>query len=87
MLKGWALWLVALVLFGGAGCATTSDEPVWYKPGGEYTTAEFNRDRDQCTKAKKLDHECMKARGWVPVSPDRPPTATTPGPAPSRRPY
>lgn len=50
----------------------TADDSLWYKPGGNYTTAEFNRDRDGCMKDKKLDRECLKAKGWVPVSPDRP---------------
>ncbi len=76
------LCVLAVLLGGAAGCAS-GDERLWYKPGGNYTTAEFNRDRDGCTKDKKLDPDCMKAKGWVPVSPDRP---TPPPPLPSPRP-
>ncbi len=87
MVRKGAVCLIVGLFLGGFGCATT-EEPLWYKPGKEYTTAEFNRDRDTCTKEKKLDHECMKARGWVPVSPDRPaPTPTTPSPGPRRGGY
>jgi hypothetical protein len=84
VLRGRALAGAALVLLlGAAGCARPQ-EPLWYKPGGDYTTAEFNRDREACTKDKRLDPECLKARGWVQVSPDRPPPAP-PAPPPPRR--
>ncbi len=77
------LCVLAVLLGSVAGCASLN-EPHWQKMGVDYTTAEFNRDRDACTKDKKLDHECMKAKGWIPVSPDRPPAASTPTPTPSR---
>lgn len=83
MLRRRAWWVLAVVALSGVGCATTT-EPLWYKPGRDYTTAEFNRDRDVCTKGKKFDQECMKAKGWVPVSPDRPTPAATPSPQPGR---
>lgn len=83
MLTRATLWILALLLLGGAGCASR-EEPLWYKPAKEYTTAEFNRDRDRCTKDKKLDIACMKARGWEPVSPDRP--EPTPPTNPEKRP-
>ena len=68
--------LLAVLLGSATGCASLDEPPLWYKPGGNYTTAEFNRDRDSCTRNKKLDPECLKAKGWVTVSPDRPaPTA------------
>ena len=76
-----AFFLLLLLLGSTFGCAL-SDERLWYKPGGNYTTAEFNQDRDACTRGKKLDEECLKAKGWVPVNPD--PTPTTPPPKPSR---
>ena len=82
MLTRGALFLLAVLLGSATGCASLG-EPLWYKPGGTYTTAEFNRDRDSCTRDKTLDPECMKTKGWVPVSPDRP--ATTTSPVPSRR--
>jgi hypothetical protein len=51
--------------------ACTSDpEKQWYKPAGNYTTAEFERDSTACTKSGKLDEECLKQRGWVSLSGD-----------------
>lgn len=79
-----AFFLLVLLVGGTFGCAS-SDERLWYKPGGNYTTAEFNQDRDACTRGKKLDEECLKAKGWVTVSPDRP-TQTAP-PSPTRGRY
>jgi hypothetical protein len=73
-----AFFVLFLLLGSALGCAS-SDERLWYKPGGNYTTAEFNQDRDACTRGKKLDEECLKAKGWVTVSPDRP-TPTAPPP-------
>ena len=81
MLTRRAFFLLVLLLGSTFGCAS-SDERLWYKPGGNYTTAEFNQDRDACTRGKKLDEECLKAKGWVSVNPDRP--APTPSPTPSR---
>ena len=77
-----ALGVLALLLLSGSGCAS-KEEPLWYKPAKEYTTAEFNRDRDSCMKGRKLDYACMKAKGWEPVSPDRP--EPTPPPSPGGR--
>lgn len=56
------------------GCSSERDRQ-WYKPGVNYTVAEFIRDRDECTKGRELDEQCMKQRGWVPLTSDRePPT-------------
>ncbi|MFZ1060529.1 MAG: hypothetical protein WAP47_15185 [Candidatus Rokuibacteriota bacterium] len=74
-----AFVLLAALFVSGFGCAS-SDERLWYKPGGNYTTAEFNQDRDACTRVKKLDEECLKAKGWVSVNPDRPAPAAPPRP-------
>lgn len=82
MLTRRSVWFLALVVLSGSGCAS-KEEPLWYKPGGQYTTAEFMRDQQSCTKSKKLDPDCMKAKGWVQVSPDRP--EPTPPPNPERR--
>lgn len=82
MLMRAALFLLAALLAIASGCAPVED-PRWYKPGGNYTTAEFNRDREACTKRKVFDPECMKGKGWVQVSPDRP--APTPPPPPRPR--
>ena len=70
-------FLLVALLVSVSGCGST-DERLWYKPGGNYTTTEFNRDRDACTRDKKLDEECLKAKGWVTVSPDRPPPTVPP---------
>ena len=78
-----AFFLLVVLLASALGCAS-SDERLWYKPGGNYTTAEFNQDRDACTRDKKLDEECLKAKGWVTVSPDRP-TPAAPSPPPRGR--
>ena len=60
--------------------ARASDpEKQWYKPGGNYTVAEFQRDRADCTKNKVLDEECLKERGWIAISAD-----TDKGPPPMK---
>jgi hypothetical protein len=51
-------------------CATETEKQ-WYKPGANYTMAEFHRDEAACTKNKVLDEECMKERGWVALSADK----------------
>lgn len=79
-----ALCFLALLLLNESGCSAQQERP-WQKLGKDYTTAEFNRDRDSCTKEKKLDHACMKAKGWVLVSPDLPEPATAS--PPRRTPY
>ena len=60
------LLLVAVVSL--SACA----EPVkqWYKPGRNYTVADFQRDQAECTKAKVLDEDCMRERRWVAISAD-----------------
>jgi hypothetical protein len=52
-----------------AGCG--SAEKQWYKAGADYTVAEFQRDRAKCEKNGKLDEECLKQLGWVPLTPDK----------------
>src|SRR5207249_5439750 len=52
-----------------SACAT--DDREWMKVDRTYTTAEFRRDLSECTSKGKLDDECMKARGWVAVSPPK----------------
>ena len=74
-----AFVLLAALLVSAFGCAL-SDERLWYKPGGNYTTAEFNQDRGACMRGHKLDDDCLKAKGWVPVNPDRPAPAASPAP-------
>ena len=66
--------LLALVV-SATGCAT--NETQWYKPGENYTVAEFQRDHAACTKKGELDTACMKQRGWVSLSGDVPPKPKT----------
>jgi len=51
-----------------AACST--EEMQWYKPGGNYTMTEFNRDEASCTNNKVVDEDCMKNLGWVLLSAD-----------------
>jgi hypothetical protein len=71
--------LVASVL---VGCSSTPDKQ-WYKPSANYTVAEFKHDRDECTKDRQLDEECLKQRGWIPLTSDR---SSEPAPKPSQGP-
>lgn len=54
---------------GLAACG--SAEKQWYKPGVDYTVAEFQRDRASCDKGGKIDEACLRQRGWVPLSLDK----------------
>jgi hypothetical protein len=60
------LFLVALAT---SACGTDTRE--WMKLDQNYTTAEFRRDLRECTVKGKLDDDCMKARGWVAVTPPK----------------
>ena len=81
----YGLLLLVIASFLPVGCSSERDRQ-WSKPGGNYTTAEFNRDRDECTpKGKELDEQCMKNRGWVPLTSDREPPSSV-KPTPSRGP-
>jgi hypothetical protein len=71
----YCLVLVIVASLIPVGCSSERDRQ-WYKPGANYTVTEFNRDRDECTPKKgDLDEQCMKQRGWVPLTSDRAPTA------------
>ena len=76
--------LVVLLALGSWSCAR-QPERQWQKFGQPYTVAEFQRDKAECTRAKKLDVDCMRSRGWVDVSPDRPAPAAEPERPPTRR--
>ena len=71
-----AAWGLSAAVLVAAGCGFFTSEPErqWYKPGGRYTVEEFKRDRAACTQSRKVDVECMKARGWVYFSADVQPT-------------
>jgi uncharacterized protein YcfL len=66
-------WCLLIVVVSGVlvGCSSERDRQ-WYKPNTNYTVDEFKRDRDGCTgKDNILDEQCMKQRGWVPLTSDR----------------
>ncbi|MEX2221232.1 MAG: hypothetical protein WEG40_05470 [Candidatus Rokuibacteriota bacterium] len=75
--------VVVIALSVLAGCSSERERQ-WYKPAANYTVAEFQRDRDQCTKDNVLDEQCLKRKGWVPLSGDREP-ADAPKAAPNPR--
>ena len=72
-----------------AGCVT--DEREWMKLNSRYTTEDFRRDREACSKKGTLDDACMRERGWVAVNPGtktespRDPHARDIGPPSGRR--
>ena len=67
----YGLLLLVIALLLPIGCSSERERQ-WSKPGGNYTTAEFTRDSNECTpKGKDLDEQCMKQRGWVPLTADR----------------
>ncbi len=58
------------VLAATVVACSAHDERQWYKPGGEYTVAEFKRDETACTVKKELDEACLRQRGWLPLGGD-----------------
>jgi hypothetical protein len=71
----------ALVL---AGCGSSGDKQ-WYKPNVDYTAADFERDRVDCTdkKTKILAEDCMQQRGWASLGADIGRAVKAPDPAKS----
>jgi hypothetical protein len=65
-----------------AGCWSGGAEKQWYKPNTDYTAAEFERDRTECTdkKTKVLAEDCMRQRGWAALSGDIGPAVKPPDP-------
>ncbi len=78
--------LLAAIVLPLAACASTPEKQ-WYKPGGNYTMAEFRQDQSACTRNKVLDEECLRARGWVAISADedKGPTPMHGGPPETKR--
>jgi len=62
-----ALVLAAVAI--AAACQSGPNRP-WLKPG-PYTSAEFKRDTEACTRGGDLDSACMEARGWIAVQPEK----------------
>jgi hypothetical protein len=73
--------VLSLAFLGGCGVA---EEKQWMKVGEKYTTAEFRNDVRDCSKGGKVDEDCMRARGWVSVSPGRDPAKPQQPQAPTR---
>jgi len=65
-----------LALAGTGGCEGRQKD--WMKVDQSYTTAEFRHDIAACTKDGKLDEACMRARGWVDVTPSQTETPKAP---------
>lgn len=82
--KGMAA-LFAVVLLGASACSTAEPPRQWYKPSGSYTAQDLRWDMASCTREKKLDHDCLRAKGWVGLSADAPKPATEPSPPAGRR--
>jgi hypothetical protein len=69
---------LALVAASTAACSS-GPEKEWYRPGSSYTVADFQRDEKACTTNRVVDEECLKKRGWVPLSvEEKKPTNTAP---------
>jgi hypothetical protein len=64
--------LVIATIVSLVGCSSERDRQ-WYKPSANYTVDEFKHDRDACTKGNTLDEQCLKDRGWVPLTSDKAP--------------
>jgi hypothetical protein len=62
-----AVLIAVSVALAAGGCA--SEEKEWMKLDQKYTVAEFRRDYSACSKGGTLDEQCMRAKGWVAVSP------------------
>jgi hypothetical protein len=67
-----AICRVLSVLAVAAAIAGCARDKQWMKVGEPYTTAEFRRDYAECSKPKgSLDEDCLRARGWVDMSPSK----------------
>lgn len=72
--------IFTVVLLGASACSTAEPARQWYKPSGSYTAQDLKWDMAACTREKKLDHDCLRAKGWVDLSADAP----KPSPEPSQ---
>ena len=74
--------LLALAIGTLVACASPTDDREWMKVNEKYSGDDFRRDVKACSKAGVLDDTCMRARGWVDVSRNKPDT----GPFPEQKP-
>ena len=63
------MFLLAITTLSLGACASETAKQ-WYKPGDNYTVAEFQRDQTACTKSRVLDEACLRERGWVAITAD-----------------
>jgi len=63
------VFLLAIIALSLGACASEAGKQ-WYKPGDNYTVAEFQRDQRACTKNRVLDETCLRERGWVAITAD-----------------
>jgi hypothetical protein len=77
------VFLIACAFVVAACGYTGRPEKQWYKPNTDYTAAEFERDRTECTdkKTKVLAEDCMQQRGWATLSGDIGPAVKAPEPS------
>jgi len=61
--------LVSIATLALGGCASQPQKQ-WYKAAGNYTVADWDRDEALCSKNRVVDEECLKAKGWIPLSAD-----------------
>ena len=64
------LALILIAVASVAACRSAGPDRRWMKPG-PYTSAEFERDTEACTRNGDLDAACMEARGWIAVQPEK----------------
>jgi hypothetical protein len=84
-MSGLAISAIMVVALAVAACSAGDTEKQWYKATGEYTSAEFERDRRACTNNRQLDEDCLRRRGWTSLSSDTGPAVKPPAtPRPSR---
>ncbi len=70
--------LVPVAILIASACGSATDKQ-WYKPNVDYTAADFERDRIECTpKEKSLDETCLRDKGWLPLSGDVGPAVKAP---------
>jgi hypothetical protein len=76
-IAAWAL------VCAGCGLMSSAPEKQWYKPNVDYTAADFERDRVECTdkKTKALAEDCMRQLGWASLGVDIGPAVKAPDPA------
>ena len=80
------LFLLGLVIILIASACGVATDKQWYKPNVDYTAADFERDRVECTPRKQsLDETCLRDKGWLPLSGDIGPAVKAPAIPPRQK--